>query len=115
MPLSVIPAHDNALLRFLKAHGILRRAATGRSFLAHIGAPAFSCRSAPGSNVITLGGYYQLAIRRPEHGELEVGLVHSRRPDMARAAFMEGGGRPLRSYGDVRILCGILDGLTYHQ
>ena len=112
MPLSAIPAHDNALLRFLKAHGILRRAAKGRPFLAAVGAPAFSCRSAAGTNVITLGGYYQLAVRRPESGVLEVGLLHGRRPDMLDAAFVEPGARPLQGYDDIRILCGVLDGLA---
>jgi hypothetical protein len=113
MPLSAIPAHDNALIRFLKAHGILRRAVSGRPFLAAIGAPAFSCRRAPGSNVITLGGYYQLAVRRTVEGELEVGLRHGRRPDMEDAVFVEAGARPIQGFGDVRVLCGVLDGLAF--
>jgi hypothetical protein len=108
-----LPAYvrqDDALSHFLRAHGVLRRLAAGRPFLARIGAPAMA-KSVSGK-VIFLSGYYQLAIRTGSNEGLEVGLLCSRRPDMKDASFMAGNARPLNSVADVQDVCTALDRLT---
>lgn len=103
---SVTPALEDAvLLRFLKAHGLLRRIASGRAFVAAVGAPAAARRRREAPNVIRLGGYYRLAVRRRADGALEVGVLHGRRPDLADAEFEDASARALVGATDVQAAC----------
>jgi len=97
-------SQDAALLRFLKAHGLLRRVASGRPFVAALGAPA-AARPRREGNVVHLGGYCRLAIRRRSDGVLEIGVLHGRRPDLVDAAFADESARALGGWADLRAAC----------
>jgi hypothetical protein len=103
---------DPALLRFMKAHGLLRRVASGRPFVAALGAPATARRRREAGNVLHLDGYYRLAVRRRGDGALEVGLLHGRRPDLADAAFRDDSAQLLAGWADLRAACRTLSQLT---
>lgn len=100
--------HDTALARFMKAHRLHDRVASGQPFVAAVGAPAAARRQREGGNVIRLGGYYRLGIRRRGDGELEAGMLHGRRPDLTDAVFLPCGARPLHVAADLRAVCAAL-------
>lgn len=115
MGTSLASDRDERLGRFLRVHRLLRRVHSGRRFVARVGAPAAAVRTRIGTNVIQLGGYYQLAVRRRDGDALEVGVLHGRRPDLVDAAFVEESARPLLSIEDVHAACTCLQTLTHAE
>ena len=103
-------ATAGALQRFLGAHGLARRVASGRPFTASVGAPAAAPYRRLAGNVLALPGTYQLAVSRSGDGALVVGLLYGRRSDLRDATLLSS--RALRSVEDVRTTCAELDRLT---